>query len=103
MSRLPETAHFPLAPDWICEVLSPSTAQLDRARKLAIYAREHVAHAWLVDPLARTLEVLRLEQGRWTLLAAHSGSEAVRAEPFTEIELPLQCLWDDPPDAPPDA
>ena len=102
MPRLPDTAHFPLAPDWICEVLSPSTAQLDRAKKLAIYAHERVAYAWLVDPLARTLEVLRLEQGRWAPLAAHSDSEAVRAEPFTEIELPLQCLWADPPDPPPD-
>ncbi len=61
MPRLPDTAYFPLAPDWICEIISPSTASLDRVKKLAIYAREGVAHAWLVDPIARTLEVLRLE------------------------------------------
>ena len=65
MPLRPATAYFPLAPDWICEVLSPSTVQIDRARKLGIYAREGVSHAWLVDPLARTLEVLRLEDGRW--------------------------------------
>ena len=60
MPRLPDTAFFPLAPDWVCEILSPSTALLDRAKKLAIYAREGVAYAWIVDPLAGTLEVMRL-------------------------------------------
>jgi Uma2 family endonuclease len=95
MSALPNTAYFPLAPDWICEILSPSTAQLDRAKKLAIYARERVAHAWLVDPIARTLEVLRLENGRWLILATHVGSEIVRAEPFDQIELDLGSLWTD--------
>jgi len=93
MPRLPETTYFPLAPDWVCEILSPSTASLDRAKKLAIYAREQVPHAWLIDPLARTLEVLRLEAGRWTILATHAGSDVVRAEPFAEIELELWALW----------
>jgi len=95
MPLLPETAYFPLAPDWICEVLSPSTAQLDRAGKLAIYARERVAYAWLIDPLARTLEVLRLEHGRWVILGTHAGSEVVRAEPFAELDLGLDGLWAD--------
>ena len=95
MPRLPETAYFPLAPDWICEVLSPSTATIDRAKKLRIYAREQVAHAWLIDPIVRTLEVLRLDHGRWTMLGTHAGSEVVRAEPFTEIDLDLASLWAD--------
>jgi Uma2 family endonuclease len=93
MPRLPDTAYFAVAPDWVCEVLSPSTTALDRAGKLASYAREGVAHAWLVDPLARTLEVLRLETGRWVILAAHAGDEVVRAEPFAEIEVELRALW----------
>jgi Uma2 family endonuclease len=95
MPRLPDTAYFPLAPDWVCEILSPSTASLDRVKKLTIYARERVAHAWLIDPVARTLEVLRLEAGRWTILATHTGSEVVRADPFAEIELELESLWAD--------
>ena len=95
----PDTAYFPLAPDWICEVLSPSTAVLDRARKLRIYAREGVAHGWLVDPLARMLEVLRLEGGRWTLLATHAGNAVERVEPFVEIDLELRLLWDDTVDS----
>jgi len=95
MSHLPKTAYFPLAPDWVCEILSPSTSSLDRVQKLAIYAREQVAHAWLIDPLARTLEVLRLEHGRWTILSTHAGADVVRAEPFAEIGLELSALWAD--------
>jgi Uma2 family endonuclease len=95
MPQYPDCAYFTLAPDWICEVLSPSTSRLDRAQKLAIYAREGVGHAWLVDPDAGTLEVLRLESGRWTILATHAGSEVVRAEPFAEVPLELQALWAD--------
>ena len=95
MARLPETAYFAFAPDWICEVLSPSTAMLDRAKKLAIYAREGVRHAWLIDPAAGTLEVLGLAGGRWTILATHFGAEVVRAEPFIEIEFDLGSLWAD--------
>jgi len=93
MPQLPETAYFPLAPDWVCEILSPSTASLDRGQKLAVYAREGVAHVWLLDPDARTLEVLRLEGGRWSVVSTHGGDEVVRAEPFGEIELSLGALW----------
>jgi Uma2 family endonuclease len=91
----PPTAFYPVAPDWVCEILSPSTAVLDRIRKMAIYARERVSHAWLIDPVACTLEVLRLENGRWTIVATHDGAEVVRAEPFDEIELELAALWAD--------
>jgi len=95
MPHLPAIAFFPLAPDWICEIVSPSTSRLDRAQKLAIYAREGVAHAWLIDPDLGTLEVLRLEDGRWTILSTHGGSEVVRGEPFADIELDLSSLWAD--------
>ena len=95
MPSVPKTAYFPLAPDWACEILSPSTAALDRARKLAVYAREGVSFTWLVDPLARTLEVLRLDGGRWTILATHAGDETVHAEPFATLALTLGDLWVD--------
>lgn len=94
MTRFPyDDAFFTLRPDWVCEVLSPSTAKIDRSDKLAIYAREGVAHAWLLDPIARTLEVLRLENGRWTILGVHGDEAPVRAEPFDAIELSLPSLW----------
>lgn len=101
-SRMPHVTpdpYFTLAPDWICEALSPSTARLDRFRKLPIYARERVGHAWLVDPDARTLEVLRLEGERWLILGVHSpegeAPTPVRAEPFDAIELDLTALFAD--------
>jgi Uma2 family endonuclease len=93
MPHVPETAYFPLAPDWVCEILSPSTASLDRAKKLGIYAREGIGHAWLMDPIARTLEVLRLESGRWIILETRAGTDTVRAEPFDAIEFSLGEFW----------
>lgn len=95
MPRIPNAPWIDLAPDWLCETLSPSTAAIDRGRKLRIYAREGVAHAWLVDPLAHTLEVLTLDKGRWLVAAVHTGSDPVRAEPFGAIELDLSRLWID--------
>jgi Uma2 family endonuclease len=80
----------------VCEILSPSTAVVDRVKKLAIYAREGVGHAWLVDPVLRTLEALRLEGARWVLLGTHAGDEVVRVEPFAEIDLELALLWSEP-------
>ncbi len=96
MPKFPyEAAYFTLAPDWICEVLSASTAKIDRGDKLEIDGREGVRHAWLLDPVDKTLEVLRLESGRWTRLGFHKDDAAVRAEPFDAIELVLSSLWPD--------
>jgi Uma2 family endonuclease len=86
---------FTVAPDWACEVLSPQTAKTDRIRKLPIYARERLAHVWLVDPVQRTLEVLRREGDRWLVVGAWSDNACVRAEPFDAIVLDLSVLWAD--------
>jgi Uma2 family endonuclease len=94
---LPDAAFISLAPDWVCEVLSPSTASLDRLRKLRIYAREGVAHTWLLDPILRTLEILGLENGRWTIVSTVGGQEVVHAEPFEILPLELARLWPDEP------
>ncbi len=93
MPVFPDVPFFELAPDWVCEVLSPGTARLDRTRKLPIYAREHVGHAWLVDPAMRTLEVFRLQGSQWLLVATHADDEKVRAEPFEAVEIALATLW----------
>lgn len=95
MPQLPKSAAFELAPDWICEVVSPTTGRIDRVRKKAIYAREQVGHVWLVDPIARTLEVYRLDGGHWVEVAAHGGSVVVRAEPFDAVALDLARWWPD--------
>lgn len=93
MPELPDVAAFELAPDWICEVLSPSTGARDRADKLPIYAKNGVHHAWLVDPALRTLEVLRREGDKWLLLTTFRDEARCRAEPFDAIELELGLLW----------
>lgn len=94
--RLPETpkaAFFEIAPDWVCEVLSPSTARLDRGPKREVYAREHVPYLWFVDPDAKTLEVLRLDGATYRVIQTFADDALVRAEPFEATELELGFLW----------
>lgn len=89
----PASPAFTIPPDWICEVITPGTERLDRTRKLPAYARADVAYAWLVNPLSRTLEVFRLESGRWVLVSTHADDEIVHAEPFEAAEVDLLVLW----------
>jgi len=93
MPEPPSTAYYELGPDWACEVLSPSTARVDRVLKVPIYARERVRHVWLVSPAEQTLEVLQLDGESYRLLATHGGDAVVRVEPFAAVELELQALW----------
>jgi Uma2 family endonuclease len=82
-----------VAPDWVCEVLSPHTARLDRIRKLPLYAQYDIAWAWLVDPTLQSLEIFRLERGQWVLTATYAGDEIIRPEPFDAVDFPLGSLW----------
>ena len=93
MPELPDTAYFTLAPDWVCEVLSPSTKKLDRGRKSAIYIRNRVKHMWLVDPIERTLEVYALTNDRWQQISALRDSAVVCMPPFEAISFDLADLW----------
>ncbi len=94
MPELPDTAWFGLAPDWVCEILSPTTARIDRTLKMALYARERVPFLWLVDPDARTLEVYRLHEERhWLLLQTLQEDNSVRQPPFDAVEFSLAALW----------
>ncbi len=93
MPAIPDVAAFTLAPDWVCEVLSPSTAQIDRTRKMRIYAREGIRHLWFVDPLPRTIEVYRLDGGFWVVASAHGGGAPLHAEPFQAVALDPARWW----------
>lgn len=93
LSPIPDTAFVETPPDWICEVLSPSTQKLDRTDKLTIYAESAVGHCWYVDPLARTLEVFALVGKRWQLAATFKDADAVAAPPFETHTFPLDALW----------
>ena len=94
--RLPDPGDLrpiTVPPDWICEVLSPSTAVYDRVTKRDLYARHGVAYDWIVDVDARTLEAFALEGGRWVLLGNHDEHALARIAPFAEIELPVGRLF----------
>ena len=93
MPELPETAWFELAPDWVCEVLSPSTAQKDRSLKMPLYAQHGVGYVWLIDPVVRTLEAYELVEGRWVLLGTFREDQCVAIVPFEAVELPVGELW----------
>lgn len=93
MPELPRDAALTLAPDWVCEVLSPRTRAHDRVRKMPVYAREGVGHLWLVDPDAKLLEIYRLDGESYRSVGSHDGDARVRAEPFDAIELELGALW----------
>jgi Uma2 family endonuclease len=95
LPRLPETAWFELAPDWVCEILSPGTARLDRAEKMPLYAGLDVAHAWLVDPDLRLLEAYENREGRWLLLRTFQDADPVSVAPFDLTTLDLSLLWAD--------
>ncbi len=93
MPVLDDAPFVTLAPDWVCEILSPSTEVIDRADKLPIYAEHRVGHAWLIDPELKTLEVFRLDGATWRLLFTAKEDQRVRAEPFEAMELELSVLW----------
>lgn len=96
MPRLPETAWFETAPDWACEVLSPSSARDDRVIKPDIYVRYGVGFYWLADPRDRTLETFEARDGvRWERTGFFVNDEQVIAPPFGEVPFSLGDLWMD--------
>lgn len=93
LPTLPRDAYFTLAPDWVCEILSPSTRSRDLVQKRTLYAEAEVKHLWFIDPDARTLEAFALEDGRWVLIAALEGQADVSVLPFDAITFELGTLW----------
>lgn len=93
MPVFPSTAYFTLAPDWVCEILSPRSLRIDRMRKLPIYLAHEVNWAWLIDPIARTLEIFERDGNRWVIAGLHEGDKAIRALPFDAIEIDMSSWW----------
>jgi Uma2 family endonuclease len=88
--RLPEVPDEPwltLAPDWVCEIVSPSSVSVDRVKKLRLYAHERVEWYWIVEPIAKTLEVLRLVGETYMVDATFDAEDVIAARPFEAIEL----------------
>ncbi len=93
MLAIPDDHRFEVIPDWVCEILSPSTAQKDRAKKMPLYAHYAVAHAWLVDPYARLLEAYSLTENGWLLVATLKDEDMVAVPPFDAVSFSLGDLW----------
>ena len=93
MPDYPRAAYFTLPPDWVCEVLSPSTRKLDLHGKRPVHARAGVRHLWLIDPIDRTLEAFELHQGQWLLIATLRDDDAVAIPPFDAVTFNLGDLW----------
>jgi Uma2 family endonuclease len=90
---IPNVVGITVEPDWVCEVLSPSTVRIDRGRKMRVYARAGVLDLWFLDPVARILETYRLSDGQWMVLATFTGDDAIRAAPFDAVSLVMRRWW----------
>lgn len=98
LPAMPDTAWIETPPDWVCEVLSPSTERHDRGDKRRIYATYGVRHLWLLDPVAKLLEVFELSADKWVLFDSFADGAIVKAPPFDAISFPIANLWPlDPP------
>jgi Uma2 family endonuclease len=86
-------AHIEIAPDWICEVLSPSTEKYDKGDKRRIYATYEVEHLWFVEPRGRNLEVFHRQARDWLLTHTVFDNDDVNAPPFDALTFKLGLLW----------
>lgn len=93
LTKIPDTAWIDIRPDWVCEVISPSTAQYDRGIKREIYAREEVGHYWIVDPVEKIIEVFALKDGFWLLAATATNDQQIALVPFETMPFDLSSLW----------
>lgn len=93
MPEIPRDQRFEVTPDWICEILSPSTKSKDREVKMPLYARYGVAYAWIVDPIEKTLEAYALSDGRWKPIGEYRGDDQVSSTPFSEVSIALGEIW----------
>jgi Uma2 family endonuclease len=100
MPTVPDTAWFALRPDWVCEVLSPSTSILDRTRKQDIYREQGVPWQWFMEPSAHTIEVLKLSGPDLVVAGTFGGDGEMRIPPFDAVAIDVAALWDSPPSVP---
>ncbi len=80
-------------PDWVCEVVSPSTASRDRVVKLARYHQAAIPHYWIADPSEGTLTVMRWTQEGYLVVLAAQRGDTVRAEPFDAVQLSVDWMF----------
>lgn len=93
LPRMPDTSYVETPPDWVCELISPSTQAHDRGPKRRIYASHGIRHLCHLDPNAKLLEVFELRDGQWLLLEVFQDRDEVRAPPFAVVPFSLGDLW----------
>lgn len=93
LTALPQTAFLTQAPDWVCEILSPSTETYDRGAKRRIYAEAGVKHLWLLDPRMRLLEAFAHAVDKWLLVGTFADDGQIRVPPFDAVAISLEMLW----------
>ena len=93
LPQLPRDQRFEVVPDWVCEILSPSTESKDRQIKMPIYAHYGVRFAWLIHPLKQTIEAFTLSGAAWRSLGIRQGAETAALPPFEAVPLDLAGLW----------
>ncbi len=86
-----------LAPDWVCEVVSPSSARRDRIHKAGLYLSGGVPYYWLLDEGLRSLEAFEAQAGRWVRLGAWTDGDTASVPPFEAVQLEIACLFAVPP------
>jgi len=88
-----EDQRCEVVPDWVCEILSPSTARKDREVKMPLHASYGVRYAWLIDPVKRTLETYQIDAGTWVEIGRFADANQVRIPPFEAVPIDLEDLW----------
>ena len=94
MPEIPDSHKFTIVPDWVCEVLSPSTASIDQEIKMPLYAKYGVKYFWIVDPAKLTLEAYKLVNNDWSLQGSFKSGDSVCVEPFDAISINIDELID---------
>ena len=91
---IPEGHRFEVVPDWVCEILSPSTASKDREIKMPIYLHYGVNYCWIIDPVSQTLNTFESGKNGWKETGNFTGDDWVSVDPFSAISFSLSSIWD---------
>lgn len=94
LPEVPESHKFMVVPDWVCEIYSPSSENIDRKIKMPLYARFGVSYLWMVHPIQQTLEAFKLHNGNWQLQGAFENKDEICVEPFESISIKMHELMD---------
>lgn len=93
LPSLPADAAITVVPDWVCDILSPTTRRHNLLIKKPYYAKVGVPYHWIVDLDARTIATYRLENARWVELGVFGDERDARIEPFEAVALDVASWW----------